>query len=642
MIGFFPDPYPDELLYSACARYAGRVKYRNKQSHISELLGNRGLSAVVDFPNRLDYFVSILPAGNLYTVEKIINKNTLLPFYEPFLPSDRAELIRQEMKDDYKDNHLRSRAAKTVKQVRMPEYLRFCPLCVEDDRNEYGETYWHRLHQLPCVMVCPEHFCFLENSSLEWKRGIGSHFYSAEDYIHRKKAKLLKQSDAAHQVLSKLAENAGWLLSQSHNSIGNDLIRKRYYNRLLKKELAYYNGRIRNNKLFKAFQDFYSPALLETIGCRIESTHRSWIFRILEKSKTDILHHPIRHLLMMNFLGFTAKEFFKTFVEFKPFVEGPFPCLSRASGHYGELRIQQCEIFDNLTKGKRRGKPIAVFACDCGFIYQRVGPDESEDARSRYDSIREYGSVWETRLREMWNDLSLSQEEIARRLRVSPLSVTNIARRLNLPMNKPGARVSNNNSYRKIPRRTLSEARKFYREKWLKTLENYPEANRNELIKLANFEYLWLMRNDSEWMEKHLPQVLKVPRKKEHLNWKQIDDELSAAIKLACDEIISYSPPKRVSITEIIRKVGYKKWIEKRELKLPRTTQTINERLESLEDYMIRKLKLAERIFIKKRKIPKYYQLVRRAVINNHTTENSEKIQREIAISLSEIRKQIT
>lgn len=642
MIGFFPDPYPDELLYSACARYAGRVKYRNKQSHISELLGNRGLSAVVDFPSRLDYFVSILPAGNLYSVEKIINKNTLLPFYEPFLPSDRTKLIRQEMKDDSKDNHLRSRAAKTVKQVRMPEYLRFCPLCVEDDKSEYGETYWHRLHQLPGVMVCPEHFCFLENSSLEWKRSIGGHFYLAEDYIHRKKAKLLKQSDATHQVLSKLTENAGWLLSQSHISIGNDLIRERYYNRLLKKELAYYNGRIKNNKLFKAFQNFYSPVLLETLGCRVESTHRSWIFRILEKSKTDILHHPIRHLLLMNFLGLTAKEFFKAFVEFKPFVEGPFPCLSRASGHYGELRIQQCEIFDNLTKGKRRGKPIAVFTCDCGFIYQRVGPDESKDDRSRYDSIREYGTVWEDKLREMWSDLSLSQEEIARRLRVSSLSVTNIARRLNLPMNKPGARISSNNSYRKTPRRTLSEARKLYRENWLKTLKNYPEANRNELIKFANFEYLWLMRNDAEWMEKHLPEVLKVPRKKELLDWQKIDDELSTKIELACVEIITFSPPKRVCITEIIRKVGSKKWIEKRELKLPKTTQTINERLESLEDYMIRKLKFAERIFIKKRKIPKYYQLVRRAVINNHTTENSEKIQREIATSLAEIRKQLT
>jgi hypothetical protein len=57
---------------------------------------------------------------------------------------------------------------------------------------------------------------------------------------------------------------------------------------------------------------------------------------------------------------------------------------------------------------------------------------------------------------------------------------------------------------------------------------------------------------------------------------------------------------------------------------------------------MIRKLKLAERKFIEERKIPAHYKLVRGAVINNHTTKNSERIQREITISLAEIRRQLT
>lgn len=641
MIGFFPDPYPDELLYSACARYSERVKYRNKQSHLSELLGKRGLSAVVDFPSRLNYFISILPPGNHYSVEGIINENTLLPFYEPFLPSDRAELVRKEMKDDSKDNHLRSRAATTVKQVKMPDYLRFCPLCVENNRSEYGESYWHRLHQLPGVIVCPEHSCFLENSSLEWKRGIGSHFYSAEDYILRKKVRLLKPSNNDHNVLVKLAENAEWLLSQNNLNIGTDVLRDRYYNQLLKKELAYYNGRIRNNKLFKAFKKFYSPLLLETLGCSIESSHRSWIFRLVEKSKTDILHHPVRHLLMMTFLGLTADKFFTSFIEFKPFIDGPYPCLSRASDHYGEMRIQQCKVFDNLTKGEKRGKPIAVFACDCGFIYQRIGPDKSEEDRFRYDSIREYGTVWENKIKEMWNDLSLSREEIARRLKISSLSVTNIAHRLNFPMNTPGARISNDKAHRKIPRNTLSESREIYRKEWLKVVKENPEANRNKLIKLANHEYLWLMRNDAEWMKNYLPGVLKVPRQKEHLDWQKIDDELSVKIEKACKEIYSEIPIKRVSITEIMRRIGYKKWIEKRELKLLKTTRIINEKLESLEDYMVRKLKLAERKFIEEKIIPSRNQLIRRAIIENTTTKSSERIQNEIAVTLKRIENSI-
>lgn len=60
MIGFFPDPYPDELFYSACARYADRVKYPNKQLSLIKLSGQKGVSAIIDFPTRLDYFVSAL------------------------------------------------------------------------------------------------------------------------------------------------------------------------------------------------------------------------------------------------------------------------------------------------------------------------------------------------------------------------------------------------------------------------------------------------------------------------------------------------------------------------------------------------------------------------------------------------------
>jgi hypothetical protein len=188
MIGFFPDPYPDEILYSACARYSRWVKYPNKQSSLIEILGKRGLSAIVDFPSRLNYFVSILPPGNRYSVESLINKNTLLPFYEPFLPSHRAELVRKEMKDNSKDNQLRSRVATTVKQVRMPEYLRFCPICIVEDRKECGETYWHRLHQLPGILVCPVHYCFLENSSTKWERGIGKPFLLCRRIHFSKKA----------------------------------------------------------------------------------------------------------------------------------------------------------------------------------------------------------------------------------------------------------------------------------------------------------------------------------------------------------------------------------------------------------------------------------------------------------------------
>jgi hypothetical protein len=79
MIGFFPDPYPDELLYSACARYGERVNYPNKQMMVRDLFGKRGLSAIVDFPTRLEFLLSSIP-NHKYSAEEIINQKTLYPF----------------------------------------------------------------------------------------------------------------------------------------------------------------------------------------------------------------------------------------------------------------------------------------------------------------------------------------------------------------------------------------------------------------------------------------------------------------------------------------------------------------------------------------------------------------------------------
>lgn len=35
--------------------------------------------------------------------------------------------------------------------------LGFCPSCREHDLRQYGMSYWHRLHQLPIVFLCPHH-----------------------------------------------------------------------------------------------------------------------------------------------------------------------------------------------------------------------------------------------------------------------------------------------------------------------------------------------------------------------------------------------------------------------------------------------------------------------------------------------------
>lgn len=39
--------------------------------------------------------------------------------------------------------------------------LKYCPLCMREDRERYGEAYWHVTHQIPYVTICTKHRCRL-------------------------------------------------------------------------------------------------------------------------------------------------------------------------------------------------------------------------------------------------------------------------------------------------------------------------------------------------------------------------------------------------------------------------------------------------------------------------------------------------
>jgi hypothetical protein len=206
----------------------------------------------------------------------------------------------------------------------------------------------------------------------------------------------------------------------------------------------------------------------------------------------------------MNFLGVSAEEFFTAFIEYKPFGDGPYPCLNKASDHYGELKIETCKILDNIV-WRKRGKPLGVFTCDCKFVYQRVGPDNSEEDRLTFSRVKEYGKVWENKLEELWMNLRLSISEIASILDVTPLLVVRHAIRLNLPMNEPNSRSNEGYGRHRNPNKTFDETRLLHRQNWLGILKKHPTATRKQLKDTAVTPYLWLRRNDSDWLDKNLP-----------------------------------------------------------------------------------------------------------------------------------------
>lgn len=282
------------------------------------------------------------------------------------------------------------------------------PLCTAD-KQEFGESYWHRLHQLPGVEVCPDHNVRLLDSQVRILNPQTRHeFVSAEQGIQLPKSRSFSLLHPHHEILLKIAQGAAWLLKQPTSPPGLDVLSKRYRELLAEQDLATYSGRVRVSDLLREFCQFYPNDLLHSLQCGVDTdSQHIWLFRLVRSPKGS--QHPLRHLLLMQFLGYGAELFFALPHQFKPFGKGPWLCLNQAASHFHQPVIQTCEISYN----HEHGKPMGTFRCSCGFIYCRTGPDATVEDQFHITKIRAFGSTWEEKLKRLWADSTVSLRGMA-------------------------------------------------------------------------------------------------------------------------------------------------------------------------------------------------------------------------------------
>lgn len=636
-LGFFTDPFTDELLYSICARYSDRMNFSDKAVAKHALFGTKGTQMAIDLPNRIDHLISVLPPGHLYTSDYFIDEHTLAPLYFPFMPIERIEKLRNDMKRGNSLSAAHTRAGKTTSKFKPPQWLRYCPVCATEEQEKFGVNYWHRLHQISGVNVCPVHNTFLEETLTPWSYGKGNaKVTSANQAVIILTPQYINASNFYDKILLKLAKDVQWLLNWRGPYQGMEFLRDRYYNLLLKAGLAYYNGKIKTSTLSHEMESYFSSSLLTNLQSEIADFEKGWVYRLVHTNTFEILQHPIRHLLLITFLGLSAKEFFSNRETFLPFGEGPWPCLNKAANHYKQNVIENCRITDSPVKNKRE-RPQGIFTCECGFIYTRIGPDSDKSGCYKLNSISEYGGVWEDALAQYWKKIELPLSVVAEKLGVSSLSVVRHAIRLKLPMNQPGYRTVTGYKKHNNPRKPFTQSLEYYRKKWGELRVEHPNATRNELISLGSFTYLWLNKSDKEWLELHLPAVVKKDRKVPLLNWDELDNELSNSVEKAITQIrATTEKPIRVSLAEIVRYAGHRSHLEQAILKLPKTKSILENNLESLESYALRCIKWAEEFYLQNNISPSKSSFIVKAGLNNKTGK-SLKIQTQLEEALRKI-----
>jgi hypothetical protein len=569
---FFPFLYEDELMFSVLARYHLYSGNENTKTTMGEMFGSSNICASTIFPANLDQICKRLPIPDAYTTDNFINKHTFLPYFSPFIPSKRSHEIRQIMtKDNGKSLYMK--LGKVASNLKSPNYLRYCPICVQEEIAMNGEAYWHRSHQVEGVQICYKHLSTLINSEVNFSERKNKHEFITLEKVFHEKGEEISNSNYELKHLKFIAEQTHYLLNNEISSLGLNNLNKFYINMLQRKGLATVSGRIKWIDFIPKFNQFYGENLLRDLFCYIELDQEdTWLHKLLRKPRVSC--HPLRHILLLGFL----EENVSTLVnnigkeKFEPFGSGPWFCLNKAADHYNKPVITSCEI----TRDYKTGLPVGTFSCSCGFIYSRKGPDKTIEDNYKIGRIKVFGPVWERKLNE------ISKQEYSLRKKAEMLGVdpATIKRRL-APIEQQSQQFTNlmNNDYR---------------EEWLAIIKENNDNSISQIRLLSPKIYMWLYRNDKEWLLKHYPKVEKSKNTFSlRIDWEKRDMHISMQVEKVIMEILELNKLKRVTKNEIGRRIkdlslaSMYKFIDK----LPRTKALLELYVESLEQFQIRRIK---------------------------------------------------
>lgn len=593
MMTFLPMPYKDEILYSTLARYHLRSGNSSYKATMIDLYGDYDVTAVVDLPANIGRLIENMPMGNKYTSEYIIFNHTLYSLYSCFLPLERAEKVFDSMVKS-KGGDIYTRTGIMASSITMNRYFMFCPECMKEDLEKNGEYYWHRIHQVPCITLCTKHKCFLCDSEVE-VRGFNKYEYKIPT-INNCISKNIK-SGISDNDIEKLITLGGDIevLLNNQNGFENKPIewfKLQYINHLKRKGLANINGNIYMKEFLKCFVEYYGDNFLILVQSSVDKNNDiNWLSDMVRNKNNA--NHVIRHLLLIQFLGISLMDLFNIKYEFKPFGDGPWLCLNKAAEHY-----HQAVVEDLKTNYDAEYKiPIGTFKCKCGFIYTRRGTADGEDDSYKFSRIKEFGHVWEEKLKELVN-INLSLRETARRLGVDATTVRKYALKLGLKGSWYKEDINNDvRENEKDAQETSNSKMVNYKTKWLQLLKQYPDKGKNELREVNKAVYIWLFRNDNDWLNENSPTRKATVNINKRVDWEARDRDILVKVKKLVEAMLSSDDkPQRISIGFIGKKLGINSLLEQHLDKMPQTDGYIETVKENNRDYHIRKIKWAIRV----------------------------------------------
>ena len=145
--------------------------------------------------------------------------------FSSFYRSEASELLQG-------DRTLKTRRywISSLYDVRKKEKsLCYCAECAKEERRQYGEPYWHTLHQINGVRFCPIHKIPLTKSNATFCSKSNQYFPA---YYYTKEQEAYEDDIPFKQELLNLSDDVNWLL---HNGWKLGDVSEKYYLQIVQK-----------------------------------------------------------------------------------------------------------------------------------------------------------------------------------------------------------------------------------------------------------------------------------------------------------------------------------------------------------------------------------------------------------------------
>ena len=580
-VNFLPYGYPDESLFSLISRYHRLSGNLDDRATLTELFGKHTLIITSHLPSLIDIFVGNLPAGSKVDSQTVIDRYTVFPYYRPFL-SERQHSQAIALMKGTTAIGLKTMMGLVPSQTRSSNNsYRYCDQCAARDEELYGQSYWHRAHQLPMVWICHEHGDPLYELDPSWVSLNRHRLFLPTD------AKVIDCSkridiEARHcRLVNDIAILSEEVLNAQYGPICRKKLRVAYLQLARKLGLVTGNGRLRIQELTAWIKTkmLDLPDLNEFQFLRPNySGAYDWATSLLRKARKST--HPLKHLFLIHSLGGNLD----TIADVN--VDAPRSKTSTkiiATPPANELEQKLRKLLIENKKSLRQCSQILKIS---------VTTLRVEATRLKINVATRPKILNESQLITLRAAL-LSTASLKSISQIHLISVVSLYRILRMD-----------------PEIAQARDKLIFELERCKRRENFLVGNKAQFGRSLP-DYAWLYRNDRDWLTQVIKSASpKVVIPKPRINWESRDAKFVEKVQKYSEQL--YAAPKPVHVTKAAlgRKLQALSMVEKHLAKLPLTSNALNEVIETREQFQCRRLRwAAQHILVDQHSVPKWLLL---------------------------------